>query len=456
MIDFIRDRFSLYLIPPSRLPLYEDYKKEVDRLAASKLQAVARRYIAIKKVATIREHTLDYALFTKAIGFIKGIENKYNENMSKAIGGITPVYLNPELGVVFKLTESSGNEKRVAQAIKVRDICENQFPALYVPKTRVWGKSIVEEMVPVHANYKNQIGLYIENREHFAEAAKDLTRFLCQYCLDDLTQKFSMYGSSKMWARVRYDNLPLYLVRGENNEILQGKIGLIDLEHFQGKWGSIREGVLRRSRVYMCSTVVALFPYHLEEILKVAQGFDPKIGESREELEEARGQSLELFKEVYETHRDFVLEQGITIDNPEKFEDFEPELQASLEQMMRDAIVKDHYFTGSEEDNLGVVCPMGLREEILSYTLASVHELVTSVPNMIRQKLKSNREKMGGRCDSMTDLLAIRTIECRNPHNFSTTVGSLVYYHLFASLKNLKKIAYHPEGKRLNEYPIFC
>jgi hypothetical protein len=364
---------------------------------ATIIQSIWRGHVARINVAKTRRQVLSNALLERAKPYIDVAGSL--RDVPKASVGNTTVYLPIGLPIVLKASGSPANQKRFEQMQQAREICEkNGFTSLVIPKARVYGTFIVESRLPISRHdTKEQIGLYVENRDLFTAAVKEFTEFLCRSKLSDLLGS-SPYGRLAGVASGRYDNVPLYLEAG------QGKIGLIDLESFSPDLPP-RDV---RHVFYACANAASLFPYHFEEILSVAKKFDLKMEESLPQLAESRDGSLKLFKLTYEDHAAFIRKNRIGLEDPLSFKKLEGGRIEELKKVVEDFLRKEHKSGFSFRGFLGEK-----PDETLASFNAKVFPLILDgMHTLIQDLLKFNLgHKIGeGGVSSYPKLLSLRTL----------------------------------------------
>lgn len=179
----------------------------------------------------------------------------------RAPAGDTPVYLPKEMPEV--VLKKSGREeaiKRFHQMQNARSTLDSQNSShLIIPKANLCKDFIVEERLPINIDSYHNMHLYISQPQLFDEAVRELTRLFSKGYLGDLVgpQDTPLGHIEGVKDFVRYDNLPLYIIEEDGKK--QGKIGLIDLEHFSN--GPSSQGL---------ATLVRIFPYHLDVIKEEA------------------------------------------------------------------------------------------------------------------------------------------------------------------------------------------
>lgn len=351
--------------------------------AATNIQRVWRGYSARVKTKRAKNQLLSYALFEQAKLLIDN-PSKY-QKFDRASKGKTTVYLPKELPIVLKQSGSPANQKRFEKMQEGRDLCErNGYKKLMIPKARVYKDFIVESRLPLAMDgTKEQIGLYIENRELFTPAVEEFMNLICHCTFNDITgASADPYETLSKAPMGRYDNIVLYLQDG------QGMIGLVDLERFGPGYRNRR----KEWCFFKCRDAVDLFPYHLEEIIKVAKRFDSNIELYRKPLERERDEALKRFKIAYEDHLDFVKQKGISMENPVDFD------AVSMEQV-QEVIDKE----------------LRLEDKLLAahFHQIAVPQIIDAVNKLILEILECNSaaQMSKGAISSNPQLLSIRTLE---------------------------------------------
>lgn len=423
----------------------EEEKKIVQEqkiAAAIKIQSILRGHSAQIQATEARKHLLSYALLEKAKPYIDIPSNL--KNLPEAPSGKTRVYLPKELPIVLKQSGSPENQKRFDKMKQGRDICiQRGYENLVIPKARVYGNFIVESRVPITVHgTKEQIGLYIENRERFTAAVKEFTGFRCQAYLSDIIGGSNdPYGTLSETPVGRYDNVALYI------EDDQGKIGLIDLERFEPN----RNQLQKRCCYDECLDAVRLFPYHLDEILDSAKNFDPEIQNDRKKLEEERDGALRRFKLAYEDHLEFIKEKGISLENPLKMVEINFERKNSIKEAMVSIIRKEHtdfWFKNCLGEN---------PEETIALFEKSFPKILDLTTAFL---LKTLERKVGGTKEAISSygqLLSCRTFRFQIPFKLQQEVESgitmlkgendgfaqLIIESIFKELAKGQEIAYY-------------
>ncbi|MDP1608339.1 MAG: hypothetical protein Q8L98_03380 [Chlamydiales bacterium] len=323
--------------PPPLLLIVNEQKKELleqikTTYAAKKIQKVFRNYIAKKKESVDRiiqenkktavktilkayrdykiqslssERVLSFGVFKAAISLLNPSEIK---KLPRANSGKTLVAFVPSLPVVLKQTDDKGKE-RLQKMIEAKEICKaNNYSCLVIPEARISGDFLIESRLPIleEPEQKTQIGLYTERRECFTKAAIELTSFLCQATLADLSGQTNDFWKCLCDTSIpRYDNAILYLDKEG-----QGKIGLVDLEDLKRPSTKSSEHI-----VTACKQCIRFFPYHFEEILSTAREFYPAIEQHIETFKKEQKLILDYFQKVYGAHREFAERNQITPAN---------------------------------------------------------------------------------------------------------------------------------------------
>ncbi|MDP1608338.1 MAG: hypothetical protein Q8L98_03375 [Chlamydiales bacterium] len=281
------------------LPKTELNKKAAEETSAAiTIQRACREYL---------DHTqsdrLPFSLFEQATSLMAAVDVR---SFPRASNGRTPVYFPDSLpDIIFKESGHPQNKIRLKKMIQARRLCqENGYQLLKIPTARISGNFLIEERLPIERvlDQKTQIGLYIEHQECFTEAAIELTSFLCQAKVPDLSgQTKDPWQSLCNTSIPRHDNAVIYLDKEG-----QGHIGLIDLEDFQQMPNTFNA----------CMQCIRFFPYHFEEILSTAKNFDPKIERHIKTFEKEQRLVLDYFEKVYGAHRAFAESNNIGPEDP--------------------------------------------------------------------------------------------------------------------------------------------
>jgi|GEM_PF-1397760 len=394
ILNHISDKklHASFTIPPLAKPVVKVVQgKELETqqlAAATKIESVWRGYSS----RVIKEkNLLSYKLLTKAKPFVKD-EQKLRE-LPRAGMGRTPVFLPKELPIVLKQSGSPKNQERFEKMKQARFICEkNGFHHLTIPSARVQGNFIIESRLPIHKPHtKEQIGLYMENREKFSQAAKEFTGFLCQAGLGDIVG-----GSNNPFQDLsqkdiaRYDNVPLYL------EKEQGKLGLIDLEDFMPYcFGGAS---------CACERAVSFFPYHLDAIIEEAKKFDQYIEYDRSNLESIRDETLNYFKLAYGDHLAFIQKKGISIKEPTRMVEISAERSAEIQRKITSLIQKEN-----EEYWYKNCLGKNPKEAIVNFEKA-FPVIFNTITAFLSKQIAKNIAEEGEPISSIPKLLCCRTL----------------------------------------------
>lgn len=146
----------------------------------------------------------------------------------------------------------------------------------------------------------------MEKPEIFTSAMREFTKLLCQSSFIDITG-WIFYSSLSKTIIGRYDNVAL---------LEGGKIGLVDLEHFDDKWKSGFSGF---NYFQKTADAVCLFPLHLEAIICEVEKIKSDFKKERQRLEKLRDKYLKGFQLIYTDHVDFLKKKGISFEEPRKF-----------------------------------------------------------------------------------------------------------------------------------------
>lgn len=311
--------------------------EKLRRIFVTVLSDIKSKKNSMIRHAKEKRHDLIPGLFEKAKPYL--IDPASNKKLIPA-GGRSKVYFLPDLPLVLK----PNTQNRYYKMKDARVLCEkNGYKHLVVPRAELDLTLLFESRLPIdHRGPKQQMGLYIENRDLFAEAVKEFTGFLCQSFLHDITGgNNDPYGTLAKTPHGRYDNISLYIQKGK------GKIGLIDLEEF----GIERHHALHKTHyLKQCTSAIHLFPAHLDEIIEAGKKFDPDIESYRSHLAQEAQEALTRFKLGYQDHAAFVKTNGITRNEPKKLVKVTKEKEEAILKSVREFLASDDNF---EKDCLG-------------------------------------------------------------------------------------------------------
>ncbi len=342
------------------------------------------------------------------IDFVKKAQTKYIEgnkykSLPKAAAGNTSVYFPPDIPIVLKMCGKADSQKRFGEMQNMHQLCaENQYQRLVVPKAHQLGEFLFETRLPIAAeDTKEQIGLYIENKDLFTKAVRELTSFFCQSFIDDvLGGTRDPYNTLSETPMARYDNICLYIEAGE------GKLALVDLQHFRRLQKDEREWRC----VGACKKAISFFPYHLEEILEVAKQFDPNIDNQKKELEEIQEGILKRFEIAYISHAQFLTDRTITIANLDEGivikDDQWQAIEKKIVEFIREVINKKYQGIDPKVLNLSQEELNECKQEI-----AGVRDLLTTFFKESISEKKSILEKKSIKITNSYQLLFYRTLQ---------------------------------------------
>ncbi|MBS0623416.1 MAG: hypothetical protein JSS62_02220, partial [Verrucomicrobia bacterium] len=168
----------------------------------------------------------------------------------------------------------------------------------------------------------------------------------------------------------------------------------------------------KKTSFIMCFKAVLFFPHHFEDILSVAQTFDPDIHLRRDELQAIQQQALKRFKIIYDDHLKFVLDQGITLQQATVVRPLNPDKVKRLEKVIADWLRLQHNDKYMTPDLLGSDPETAIakfHQDFLPRFLVHLYVFFTRM-------LEENAQSYEGRASSMTELLRIRTLEFTKQH----------------------------------------
>lgn len=293
-------------------------KKEKCANAAKVIQRAFRAHLQHKKerkaASLIQKACYEYSQFAKSHFLAlditrqsrKIIDGMNVSQLPRAASGRTPVYFPYNIPVVLKKTNHHNSQERWKKAVQAKIFCEGQgYHHLDIPLARSHQDWIIESRLPIPTslNQKQQIGLYIENKDAFTSAVLEFTAFLCQVQLEDLSGQTSSHWVSLCETDLpRYDNAPLYIT-----EEGKGKIGLVDLETF----AMLCEPPSQEHIMTACMQAIRLFPLHVSEILEVAQKFNLCLDLNKKKLQKEESALIKYFDVVYRNHRSYIEQHQI-------------------------------------------------------------------------------------------------------------------------------------------------
>ncbi|MFT4553867.1 MAG: hypothetical protein ACI9S8_002510 [Chlamydiales bacterium] len=231
----------------------------------------------------------------------------------KATSGKTPVYFPPSewcngKHYVIKESGAFNKKKRLLQVREAHLLCrKNGFNNLLIPKARGVGNFLIEERLSISDDTYENMGLYIQNKESFSDAIRELTRFMYHANLTDIVNVQMRQPLNRIVGDfVRYDNLPLSLVKEQGK--LVGKINLVDLEHsLLGRPKEERE-LPQDFFLDRVKDLVRIFPYHLQTIIEEARELSDVIENHIEELAEIQSKGALFLQKGFVDHQQFLKE----------------------------------------------------------------------------------------------------------------------------------------------------
>ena len=284
-----------------------------ENIAAKKIQTAWRSY------QSTEQGMPDRICFQKAREYTKNIL-KLASLPTAGIGHAT-VFFPPHLPAVIK--KGRDLQDRMSKETFAREQCQKLgLHSLVVPSSELDGELLIARKLPILTDMKDQIALYVENRDLFTDAVTEFVKFNLDSRLKDIVGGRGDYQElSKRLYKTRlgrYDNVALYLKKGK------GIIGLIDLEHLKlpepeptGLQFLGRKKERELNDIWaLTRDAITLFPYHFEEIFNEVKKVYPDIEKHQAELEEVRNNVVQVFKFLYEDHRDFNLAKQKTEKSP--------------------------------------------------------------------------------------------------------------------------------------------
>jgi|GEM_PF-1916787 hypothetical protein len=225
-------------------------------------------------------------------------------SMPQASAGQTTVYLPQEMPeVVLKQSGRKEAIDRFHQMQEVRSILHSQKSShLVIPRANLCEKFLVEERLPIEIGSYRNMALYLSEPQAFDEAIRELVRLFSVVYLRDLVsfQGNPLGHIEDVNDFVRYDNLPLYIVK-ENGK-RKGMVGLIDLEHKENRPQTEGFYVLAR-----------IFPLHVDLIKEEASKLNRKINDQSLEISAAKGKKY--LQVGFIDHLNWLRHRGISTDN---------------------------------------------------------------------------------------------------------------------------------------------
>lgn len=384
--------------------------------AVIKIQSFVRSNLARVKAIEIKEHYLNLELFKKATYYTNKTANLRGE--PRAVNGIAMVYLPRDIPIVLKCIGDSLSQRRFKKILQARKICQkNSYKDLVVPRARVHGDFLLESRLPIMVHdFREQVGLYVDNRDKFTSAIREFAGFLFQTTLHDIVGRPEIFYTKLTDTEIgRYDNVALYL------EETEGKIGLVDLEQFDPNCDKTDD----RWCYSRCETLICLFPLHFDEILNVAKEYDPTIDNFREDLEKIRDKACSFFKMIYIDHDEFIKHHHITIENSTRIVEIKPENYLNIHEEIRLFIHNSHQgHYGSDSQNCLGVDPKDTLIQLEKKFPEVIQATTNFLSKMIRLSLMQRSAKQSH--ISERDLIFFRAINFSNQHPECTALKKII------------------------------
>jgi hypothetical protein len=399
-------------------------KQSETDIAITTIQKFVRSYLASIAYKEEQRHSLNISLSQQVVQTY--LTTRGFSSLPRVEGaGKTKVYLPKEFPVVIKHSGSSQSKERFEKMNQFREICEKEsYQYLIIPKARIHGEFIIEERLPIRVNPrfkydpKEQIGLYIENREQFTDAIKEFTHFCCKNHIHDLTFTHStisknLYSLFDIPLRGgRYDNVPLY--KTEENGQVKYQIGLIDLEGFYPlDYPKTEEAIIESLK-----EVITLFPYHFEAILAIGTKYCANIETSYEELKQRKEESLLVLKKLYEDHLAFLKNNEILLHDscqliikPHRVDQLIEKVGQAIQEKHEGAKVdneeeKRYYKTAAFPNFLGDQAEIALS----AFKQKEMFLIIDKVRDFISQELKAKNHGQQS-VASYNELICLRSLE---------------------------------------------
>lgn len=292
-----------------------------------------------------------------------------------------------------KEKEEPNNDELSADAQQVKEFCEAKGYTCLIP-----GRGRAEP------GTREQMMLYYNHPEAFTQAVKELTALVLQTNFGSV--KNSLDVSSK---DLPPKDLPINCIGrpSQVNLFLEdegtGKLEIIPCKDFKQKTQPVtaNEGSLK------CGDLIHLFPYHVKEIIEVAERCDVKLGsETRSGLERDGKESRQLFEAICVVHPTFLKAKKITIENPTKMLAISSKRQEKLKQDVIEELRDLH----GQEDGLYEKC-LGKEPK---KTIARFEEEFPNILNVIEkylsEKLEKNLKEQQKPLNSLEQVLSVRTL----------------------------------------------
>ncbi len=354
-----------------------------------------------------------------------------SETMPQARGGKTTVFLPEEMpGVVLKRSGKRGAIARFHQMREVRSILNSQNSSnLVIPKARRFKNFLVEERLPINVCEFHNMEIYISEPHLFDEAVREMTRLFSIMYLGDLFRGGIPIGGA---ARIRYDNLPLYIV--EKNGKRVGKIGLIDLESIQKL-----ESRDNLSHSKGLKTLAIIFPYHLDAIIEEANNLNMEFNEKA--LQDAANEGKKFLQVGFSNHLKWLQKKGISSNTATQIFEISSERMKELTNVVEKELVKINQGINDLEDEkfclyytrktYGSAPPKNFfteEPENLAKEFATIISpmIVENIKSQIKEKQKKKLSSIKGQTMTKSEI-----VNLRSPYIFRTFlhkgVDKLIY-----------------------------
>lgn len=189
--------------------------------------------------------------------------------LQKAAAGTCGVYLGQDF--VLKQCGDQSGFRAVRTKLASSAIQNNNYLHLTIPQVIgiINHEYLAEKRLPICNSEKDAQIVYEKHRDAFTSAVEEFTNLMIRCKFDDIVTICSEFGRYKT-PIPRYDNICPYLEKGK------GKLGLVDLEHFEEDthWFSANESFgleVKYCNQSTCETLIHLFPLHIDEIIRVMQ-----------------------------------------------------------------------------------------------------------------------------------------------------------------------------------------
>lgn len=282
-------------------------QSSVPRSQPEKAAVIFQKFFRGRK---IRNRFLDRSLFPRYVMQCERAQEPKTK-MQRAKGGKTKVFLPQDIPeVVLKKAGNWNAVRRFHEMQEVRTILESQRSShLVIPKARLCDIFLVEERLPINVDYFHNMGLYVSYPQLFDEPVRELTRLFSRGYIGDLIcdEPIPIAMIPGTGGTVRYDNLPLYIL--EKNGKKEGRIGLVDLEHFD-----VKDVDPQNLKI-----LVRIFPYHLGIIKEESQKLKMQIDNLDLDLEGAAARGKKFLQVGYIDHLERLREKGVSKTLPGPF-----------------------------------------------------------------------------------------------------------------------------------------